>query len=193
MRLKTAGAHAQRALGYLDVETRAGCGRPLDERAPPVALGVYGHAHAARRRRGPALTEERCLHDMLVESCGICRPRAGSVDLGTDRRTGGVGNSDAVLKQDSLTALCRLLGIAPLTVGNPGSSIPSELFDALVDRFGVPNGSMPAVGEAVAAKAGVPWDASCDSRTTGSGGGSTVTGPGMERLVKAVTKLQATA
>ena len=129
-----------------------------------------------------------CLHEMEPVTCGICRPRSGAVDLGTDRRNGGIGNAEAVLKQDSLSRLCGMLGIAPLRVSN-GSSVPSELFDALVERFGVRPGSMPEVGEAVVLRAGLRWDASCDSRATGSGGGSTVTGPGLERLVAAVQRL----
>jgi hypothetical protein len=137
------------------------------------------------------MTDELCLHEMVREHCSLCTPRKGMIDLGTERRGSAVGNTDAVLKQESLTTLCRLLDIPPLYVGNPGSSIPSELFDALAEQFGVPNGAMPVVGEAVAKKAGVPWDASCDSRGTISKGGSTVTGVGLERLVTAVRKLQA--
>jgi hypothetical protein len=70
-----------------------------------------------------------------------------------------------------------------------GSSIPSELFEGLAERFGVSPGSMPEVGEAVVALAGGRWDDSCDSRGSVSGGGSTVTAIGLERIIAAVHKL----
>ena len=70
-----------------------------------------------------------------------------------------------------------------------GSSVPSELFDALSNRFQVAPGSMPEVAEAVAGKAGLSWDEICDSRGTLSGGGSTVTLAGLQQLTRAVRLL----
>ncbi len=121
------------------------------------------------------MADDRCIHEMIREHCSTCSPRPGQVDLHTGKS--GIGNTaDAALKQDSLTALCGKLGIAKPQIG-VGSSVPSEVFDAMVERHGVPAGSMPDVGRAIANKAGVPWDEACEST------GSTVTGIGLERLV----------
>ena len=98
-------------------------------------------------------------------------------------------------KQESLDALTELLGLEPMLVGDPGSSIPSELFYAIGRTFGIElNGQMPLMGEAIARAAGLDWPYSidlpaaerCDSRETPSGGGSTVTRLGMVRLREAV-------
>jgi hypothetical protein len=132
--------------------------------------------------------DDRCIHDMLAGSCGLCAPRAGSVDPGQGGTRSNSLRDDAPLKQESLSRLCRLLGLPGMTIG-VGSSIPSDVFDSMVARFGVPDGGMPEVGQAVAKLAGVPWDPSCDSRGTLSGGGSTVTATGLARLVQAVTAL----
>lgn len=48
---------------------------------------------------------------------------------------------------------------------------------------------MPEIGEAIARKAKLPWTASCDSRASRSGGGSTVTAEGLEVMVRALRKL----
>ncbi|MCW2671783.1 MAG: hypothetical protein JWP14_372 [Frankiales bacterium] len=134
------------------------------------------------------VSEDRCIHDMIAGTCGTCTPRAGSIDLGQGGTRSNSLRDDAPLKQESLTRLCRLLGLPALSIG-VGSSVPSEVFDEMVRRFGVPDGGMPEVGEAVALKAGLQWDAACDSRGTLSGGGSTVTAPGLARLVQAVMTL----
>lgn len=132
------------------------------------------------------MSDDRCLHDMLPCQCGVCAPRPGSIDVGSGRSAVGA-HADAS-KQESLSHLCRLLGIAPIAIG-VGSSVPSELFDALATRYGVPDGSMPEVGKAVVVRAGLDWGDDCDSRSSGSGGGSTVTGKGLERLIAAVVRL----
>jgi len=72
-----------------------------------------------------------------------------------------------------------------------GSSIPRGLFDAIAREAGVPaTGSMPVVAEKIAAAAGLPWGPECDSRHTNSGGGSTLTLPGMNRLIEAMDTLK---
>jgi hypothetical protein len=131
---------------------------------------------------------EECIHDMPIEWCAICgRSRHGSGFSAPNPSRRGNATPNRT-KQDALTRLCGLLGLAPLKIG-VGSSIPSVLFDELVRRFGVPPGSMPEVAEAVARMANVPWDENCDSRHTVSGGGSTVTAVGLNRLAEAVDRL----
>lgn len=71
-----------------------------------------------------------------------------------------------------------------------GSTIPSALFTAATARAGVADdGSMPVRGERVVRKAGLDWDRKCDSRGAPSGGGSTVTLTGLNRLLEALMKL----
>jgi hypothetical protein len=129
-----------------------------------------------------------CIHEFVREQCGICTPRPGAIDM--HQRSGGAsfGRDGGQLKQDSVDNLCRALGLPGMTLG-VGSSIPSELFEALAERFGVTMGSMPEIGEALVGLAGGRWDDSCDSRGSVSGGGSTVTAVGLERINAAVHEL----
>ena len=96
--------------------------------------------------------------------------------------------------QGSLTkkAALRRLGKAvgfEFTLGE-GSSIPRAMFDAVADEAGVSTaGSMPIVAEKIARAAGLTWGPECDSRDTPSGGGSTVTLTGMNRLIEAMERL----
>jgi len=48
------------------------------------------------------------------------------------------------------------LGLVRDSVG-VGSSLPSNVFDTIAKRFGIPNGSMPAIGATLAGKAGRSW------------------------------------
>jgi hypothetical protein len=62
--------------------------------------------------------------------------------------------------------------------------VPAEVFYAACRRLGLDTrGSMPELGERVARAGGIGWDASCDSRATPSGGGSTVTLEGLNRML----------
>jgi hypothetical protein len=70
-----------------------------------------------------------------------------------------------------------------------GSSIPSNFFVDLEDRFGIP------VAKGMESKAatfcdffGVEWTKECDSSETPSGGGGTVTKKGLEVLLLAVKR-----
>jgi hypothetical protein len=70
-----------------------------------------------------------------------------------------------------------------------GSSIPSNFFVDLEDRFGIP------VAKGMESKAatfcdffGVEWTKECDSSETPSGGGGTVTKKGLEVLLIAVKR-----
>lgn len=91
-------------------------------------------------------------------------------------------------KQDAVDRLCDLLGAERMKVGI-GSSLPAELFDRLAAFAGVDTGPMPVVGQRVAEAAGLTWTDECDSRHTASGGGSTVTLPGLHVLIEAVKLL----
>jgi hypothetical protein len=71
-----------------------------------------------------------------------------------------------------------------------GSTVPTALFTAAAQRAGVSDsGSMPVRGERVVQKAGLLWDSKCDSRNAPSGGGSTVTLTGLNRLLEALMAL----
>ncbi|MFE7223416.1 hypothetical protein ACFU7D_01405 [Nocardioides sp. NPDC057577] len=70
-----------------------------------------------------------------------------------------------------------------------GSSLPAELFDRLTRFAGVDSGPMPVVGQRVAETTGLTWTDECDSRHTASGGGSTITLPGLHVLIEAVKEL----
>lgn len=90
-------------------------------------------------------------------------------------------------KQESLDHICHRLGLPKMYVGDPGSSIPAEMFHGAATQFGIdPSGQMPVVGERIAQAAGLEWTAACDSRHTTSRGGSTVTRTGMRVLRDAI-------
>ncbi len=126
----------------------------------------------------------RCTHALLPSTCPACPVPTAQNEASPGRRT-SVGTPP---KAESVKELCALLGVPNMGIG-VGSSIYSDLFRLMAARTGVPAGSMPQVGQAVAAKADVPWDHSCDSRSTPSNGGSTVTGVGLARLVTALRRL----
>ncbi len=127
---------------------------------------------------------DECMHGMNPEWCATCRgtdapPRPGD-------RYGYYGGET---KQDLLDALCDLLGIPCQRLG-VGSSLPAEVFHVVAARAGIPAGSMPEIGRAVAQKAGLDWTTDCDSTASTSGGGSTVTATGLKVLVEAVGRLR---
>lgn len=91
-------------------------------------------------------------------------------------------------KRDALRRIGDLLGLEFNL--SEGSTIPKAMFVAATQRVGVSDvGSMPALGERVVQKAGLIWDSKCDSRDAPSGGGSTVTLPGLNRLLEALMTL----
>lgn len=68
-----------------------------------------------------------------------------------------------------------------------GSSIPSSFFDALQSRFNTPHTSgMENIAAVICLEHGVEWDSDCDSATSPSGGGGTVTKKGLQQLYRAV-------
>jgi hypothetical protein len=74
----------------------------------------------------------------------------------------------------------------PLSVG---SSIPKQFFLDLEFRFGVPSSKgMENKGATFCEYFGVPWTDSCDSASSPSGGGGTVTRTGLLSILETVNK-----
>lgn len=95
-------------------------------------------------------------------------------------------------KQEFIDEIAARLGLPGYRVGDPGSSIPKGFFTDLVAKLGLginPSLTMPELGRAIVESAGLDWDAGCDSTHTPSGGGSTVTAVGLERVRDAVERL----
>jgi hypothetical protein len=90
--------------------------------------------------------------------------------------------------------ICRNAGIAPRQLGR-GSTEPIELFIDLATKFSVPIGdsrSKPEIAKSIVEHSGGEWSDECDSRGSASGGGSTVTGEGLRRVLNAVVALRRT-
>lgn len=130
------------------------------------------------------MSESDCIHGMPRSWCGICT----KADSGVTVRTGEYGFHGGESKQDLLDKVCRLLRIPTEPVG-VGSSLPSHVFEEAARQVGVPSGSMPEIGERIAARAGLEWGSDCDSRGSLSGGGSTVTREGLRVLARALGRL----
>jgi hypothetical protein len=96
-------------------------------------------------------------------------------------------------KQQVIDAITELIGAREMGVSR-GSTEPKALFLAVHRRFGMrfdESTSKPALAQSICEVAGLTWDASCDSRNTPSGGGSTVTLEGLHRVHRAVQLLLA--
>lgn len=94
-------------------------------------------------------------------------------------------------KQDVINDITDRIGAPRMQVSN-GSTEPKALFVEIVRRLdlGIPTSlSKPKLAESIATSAGIGWDATCDSRHTPSGGGSTVTIEGLRRVRSAVFRL----
>lgn len=126
---------------------------------------------------------EDCIHGTNPECCATCRQLEG---VGSSGGSGQPWGGET--KQDVLNEICDQLGIRRRDVG-VGSSLPSDDFDEISHRLALGGGSMPEIGEAAAAKAGLIWSADCDSRGTVSGGGSTVTFEGLRVIRSALAQL----
>lgn len=126
-----------------------------------------------------------CLHGMTPAWCGICK---GMVARSMYATPSGRTHADGPSKQDLLDKVCSLLAIPSVRIGE-GSSLPSTVFRAAARLTDVPTGSMPEIGQRIAAKAGLVWGTDCDSRDTTSAGGSTVTREGLDVLVNALETL----
>lgn len=129
---------------------------------------------------------EECLHGMDRAWCAICSQTDDTVS--SHASTGSFHGGE--LKQDVLNDITDLLGLRRyvLTPGG-GSSLPSEVFNAAARRVGLPPGSMPEICESIVRMAGHNYSTSFDSRGTLSGGGSTVTLPGIQAMRKALRAL----
>lgn len=128
---------------------------------------------------------DECIHGTNRLWCAFC---THSEAVAPASRFGEYGFHGGETKQDVLNELCDLLGLPRESVAR-GSSLPSHVFATAAQRAGVPFGSMPEIGEAIAQKAGKEWGPDCDSRGTLSGGGSTVTLIGLRTVVDALRGL----
>ncbi len=95
-------------------------------------------------------------------------------------------------KQELIDEICSLLRIGPFAVGS-GSTEPAQFFRELAERLGVDLvgvSTKPEIGRRIVEAFGLIWDGSCDSTSSTSGGGSTVTSIGIQRLKQAVIVYQ---
>lgn len=125
-----------------------------------------------------------CKHGLEELWCGTCSGADDSVPSATAAH----GTHGGETKQEVVNDICDQLAIPRLPVST-GSSIPSEIFVTAADRLNVPSGSMPEVAEAIVLLAGHVWSSAYDSRDTLSGGGSTVTLPGLQAVRRALMVL----
>ncbi len=87
-------------------------------------------------------------------------------------------------KQDVIDQIASLLG-TPRRLVSTGSSEPKQIFVDIIDKLELgldSSASKPELGQRIAHALGEQWDERCDSRATESGGGSTVTLIGLQRL-----------
>lgn len=126
-----------------------------------------------------------CMHGVEAAWCGICTQATGDAGPG---RLGTYGFHGGETKQDVLDDICHLLGVPehPVSVG---SSLPSAVFGEAARQAGVPAGSMPEICEAIIRKAGQMYSPLYDSRSSNSGGGSTVTLEGLRAMRSALTAI----
>jgi hypothetical protein len=167
------------ALAECDEDVVAASARSAQTRDDRQKLRPSAWTETALRMQDKVERYGRCQHGLIPGECGPCPDP--SIRPAVEQR-------DVPLKADLVRRLASMLDMPDPGIG-VGSSIPSELFAVMARRVGVPFGSMPEVGEAVARKAGVAWDKDCDSRSSTSGGGSTVTAVGLGRLVTALQRL----
>jgi hypothetical protein len=95
-------------------------------------------------------------------------------------------------KQELIDAICRLLNIGPYPVGL-GSTEPAQFFREVAGRLGVDlsgASTKPEIAKKIVEAEGFEWDEKCDSTSSISGGGSTVTAFGLLRLKQAVVESQ---
>ena len=91
-------------------------------------------------------------------------------------------------KQQLIDQVSQMLDLGPFRVG-AGSTEPAEFFREVAHAMAVDTSaanSKPDLGRLIVERSGLIWDASCDSRGSSSGGGSTVTLAGLQQIVEAV-------
>lgn len=101
------------------------------------------------------MSTSTCQHGMTAAGCSYCTRSAP-----TGVTTSSASNGRA--RQRLLDELCDRLGVAR-HAETPGSS-PARVFVAAAGAAKVPTGSMPKIGAAIAAKAGLEWGPGCDNR-----------------------------
>lgn len=95
-------------------------------------------------------------------------------------------------KQDLLDEIGEALRADGAFNVSTGSTEPKGALEAIVTTYGLAldlRNSKPVLGQQIANAAGISWDDSCDSRSSPSGGGSTITFEGLCRLLAAVQQL----
>ena len=127
------------------------------------------------------MSDDECIHGMNPIWCANCAERRRAVAPPEDEPTAGRNRS----KQDLVNDLCDILGVARHHFG-PGSTLPPRIFSAAATRAKVRRGTMPAVGTAIATKAGLHWGPECANPGSLAGGSPTVTREGLDVLVKAL-------
>jgi hypothetical protein len=90
-------------------------------------------------------------------------------------------------KQDLVDEICKIANLGETFELFRGSSIPIQFFQKLERRFSIPIArGMEVKAETFCIYFGVPWTSDCDSSSSPSGGGGTVTKVGLLRLKQAV-------
>ncbi len=91
-------------------------------------------------------------------------------------------------KQQLIDEVCRLLAIGSFRVAS-GSTEPADFFRAVATAMRLDTSeahSKPDMGRLIVESSGLVWDKDCDSRGSTSGGGSTVTVTGLQRICDSV-------
>lgn len=94
----------------------------------------------------------------------------------------------AASKDEAVEVIADLIGV-PVRALGPGKKEHKQVLLDVIDAFELPverELSKPELGEAIATLAGVRWDPGCDSRSSPSGGGSTVSLIGLNRVIEAI-------
>ncbi len=129
------------------------------------------------------MSDDECIHGMNPMWCANCAERRRAAAPPVDKPSGGNRS-----KQNLVDDLCDVLGVARHNLG-PGSTLPPRIFRAAATRAKVRHGTMSKVGSAIAAKAGLQWDAACANPGSLAGGNPTVTREGLDVMVKALSIL----
>jgi hypothetical protein len=127
------------------------------------------------------MSDDECMHGMNAAWCANCADRSRAAAP----PTGGSTSDRVRSKQNLVNDLCDVLGVARHNFG-PGSTLPQGIFRAAATRAKVRHGTMPKVGAAIAAKAGLVWGPECTNSGTRSGENLTVTRAGLDVMVKAL-------
>lgn len=94
---------------------------------------------------------------------------------------------NSLTKQELLDLICETANIEARFKVGVGSSIPSDFFRALQDKY-IPFKAkgMENIGALICTEYGVSWTKECDSSLSPSGGGGTVTKRGLIQILTAI-------